>query len=85
MLEKYFEIGRTQIVFDGAEIPVYDKERMLIELIRNKKKLAFDYYKEIINSYRAKISDLDINAVEDYTRAFDTEDYIFKTIQEEVF
>lgn len=36
--EKLFEIGKTQIVVEGATINIYDKERMLIELIRNRKK-----------------------------------------------
>jgi predicted transcriptional regulator of viral defense system len=85
VLEKLLEIGKTQMVFDGASINVYDRERMLIELIRNKKKTAFDYYKEIINSYRKKSNELDIRSIEDYARQFDTEDYIFKTIHEEVF
>ena len=85
VMEKYFAIGKTQIVFDGININIYDIERMLIELTRNKKKLAFDYYKEIINSYREIVDDLDVRLIEDYAKAFDTEEYIFKTIQEEVF
>jgi hypothetical protein len=85
VLEKYIAIGKTQIDFDGVSLNVYDKERMLIELVRGKKRLAFDYYKEIINSYREIIGSLDIRAIEDYAKAFGTEEYIFKTIQEEVF
>ena len=85
VIEKYIAIGKTQIVFDGVCINIYDKERMLIELARNKKKLAFDYYKEIINSYREIVDHLDVRAIEDYAKVFDTEEYIFKTIQEEVF
>lgn len=85
VLEKLFEIGKTEITFEGVRIPIYDKERMLIELIRNKKRMAFDYYKEIINSYRRKSNQLDIRNIEDYIKEFGVEDYIFKTIQEEVF
>jgi predicted transcriptional regulator of viral defense system len=85
VLEKYIAIGKTKIDFDGVRINIYDKERMLIELVRSKKRLAFDYYKEIINSYRKIVDSLDIRAIEDYAKAFDTEEYIFKTIQEEVF
>ena len=47
--------------------------------------MAFDYYKEIINSYRRKSNELDIRNIENYIKEFGTEDYIFKTIQEEVF
>jgi len=85
VLEKLLNIGKTQIVFDGVKINIYDKERMLIELIRSKKRIAFDYYKEIINTYRAIVEELDTRAIEDYSKEFDTDEYIFKTIQEEVF
>ena len=84
-LEKYHEIGKTQIVFDGVTINVYNKERMLVELVRSKRRLPYDYYKEIISSYRKRIAELDVNGIEDYAMAFDTEEYIFRTIQEEVF
>ena len=35
-----------------AEFKIYDRERMLIELIRYKNKLPYDYYKEILGNYR---------------------------------
>jgi len=85
VLEKFLEIGKTQIIYEGVSINIYNQERMLIELIRNKKRLAFDYYKEIINSYRGRVNKLDIRIVEDYIKEFDTEDYLLRTIQEEVF
>ena len=44
-IKKLFEIGKMQMIVEGAIINVYDKERMLIELIRNKNQIAFDYYK----------------------------------------
>lgn len=34
------------------EVKIYDRERMLIELIRNRNSIGFDYYKEIIQNYR---------------------------------
>jgi len=83
--EKFHEIGKTQIEFEGITLNIYGMERMLIELVRNKKKIAFDYYKEVINSYRKIAADLDVVNIEDFSKQFDTEDYIFRTIQEEVF
>jgi len=85
VLEKLLGVGKTTIIFDGVEINIYNKERMLIELVRNKKRMAFDYYKEIVNSYRKKINELSVQDIEEYSRKFDTEDYIFRTIQEEIF
>ena len=46
IIKKLFEIGKMQMTVEGATINVYDKERMLIELIRNKNQIAFDYYLE---------------------------------------
>jgi predicted transcriptional regulator of viral defense system len=83
--ERLLEIGKIQIDYEGVRISIYSKERMLIELIRNKKGMAFDYYKEIISSYRRRVNELDVRDIEEYTKNFEAEDYIFKTIQEEVF
>ena len=39
---------------------------MLIELVRYKSKLPFDYYKEIILNYRKLLPRLDIQKIQDY-------------------
>lgn len=83
--EKLFEIGKTQINIEGATINVYDQERMLIELIRNKNQMAFDYYKEIISNYRKRIYDLDVSKIEEYIELFPHEEYIYEILQREVF
>jgi len=83
--DKYLNLGKTEITYEGVSINIYDKERMLIELVRNKRSMGYDYYKEIIASYR-KITDmLDVLNIEEYSASFDMEEYIFRTIQEEVF
>ena len=46
------------------------RERMLIELLRYKNKLPFDYYKEIIGNYRSLIYELDIERIQDYAATF---------------
>lgn len=48
MTNHLFEIGKSQINYNNVQINIYNKERMLIELIRNKNTIPFDYYKEII-------------------------------------
>lgn len=45
-----FDMGKTMMNYDGVDIAIYDKERLLVELIRNKRKFSFDFYKEIIAS-----------------------------------
>lgn len=83
--EKLFEIGKTQIVVEGATISIYDKERMLIELIRNKNQMAFDYYKEIISNYRKRTNDLNMSKIEEYIEIFPHEEHIYEILQKEVF
>ncbi len=83
--EKLFEIGKTQMIVEGANINIYDKERMLIELIRNKNQIAFDYYKEIISNYRKMTNDLNISKIEEYIRIFPYEEHIYEILQKEVF
>ena len=83
--EKLFEIGKTQMIVEGATINIYDKERMLIELIRNKNQIAFDYYKEIISNYRKITNDLNISKIEEYIEIFPYEEHIYEVLQKEVF
>ena len=56
-----FYLGRIQVDYHGSTIYIYDKERMLIELIRHRNKLPYDYYKEIVNSYRKLVKEGKIN------------------------
>ena len=83
--EKFFEIGKSTLKVNGIEIQVYDKERMLIELIRNRKKMGFDYYKEIINSYREIKDTLNTKKIAEYISKFAIEDYLYDVIMREVF
>ena len=80
-----FHIGYQRILYQNSTIRIYDQERMLIELIRNKNNLPFDYYKEIIENYRKRIHSLDIEKLQDYISKFPKQTHIFETIQLEVF
>ena len=48
MKDELYNLGKTQIEYEGIKINIYDKERMLIDLARNKNKIGYDLYKEII-------------------------------------
>ena len=64
---------------------IYSKERLLIELIRYKNKLPFDYYKEIIDSYRKIIHELNLEKIEEYAYTLPKSQMVMNTIQMEVF
>lgn len=82
--EDNYGIGITVMEYQGVPVRIYDRERMLIELIRNAKKLPFDYYKEIIESYRRTVYDLDIQKLQEYVAVFPKADAIMQSIELEV-
>lgn len=79
------KLGTEIIEYNGDGIQIFSKERLLIELIRNKNQLPFDYYKEIIANYRKLIYELDFQLVEDYAEQLPKTRLVLDTIQTEVF
>ena len=79
------EIGVETKVYNGTEIHIFDRERMLVELIRHKSKFSFDYYKEIIANYRKLIYELDIQEVQEYATQLPKTRLVLDTLQLEVF
>lgn len=84
MDDKYFDIGDTFINYNNIKIRVYDKERMLIELVRNKNNIQYDMYKEIVNNYRKIIESLNLIKLQNYLSKFTLGKKYFKMIQDEV-
>ena len=85
MANHFFEIGKSQINYNNVQINIYNKERMLIELIRNKNTIPFDYYKEIISNYREIADEIDMSLLADYLECFTNGKNIFEIIHREVF
>ncbi len=85
MANHFFETGKTEMNYNNVKINIYNKERMLIELIRNKNTIPFDYYKEIIINYREIEDEIDMSLLTDYLESFINGKNIFETIHREVF
>lgn len=83
--DELFEIGKTQTEIENVKINIYDEERILVELIRKKNTIPFDYYKEIINNYRKKIDSLNIYKIQKYISYYKNESSLYDTIMREVF
>lgn len=83
--EKLFPLGVVEQEVEGNKIRIYDKERMLIELLRYKDKLPYDYYKEILRHYREMLENLDIERVQEYASVFPKSKMLWKRLDEEVF
>ena len=77
--------GVTTMTRRDAAFKIYDRERMLIELLRYKNKLPFDYYKEILGNYRNLIDELDIERIQEYAAAFPKRKMISEALDAEVF
>ncbi len=80
-----FEFGKTQIEVENIKINIYDEERMLVELVRKKNIIPFDYYKEIIISYRKRVDKLDIYKIQEYISYYKNESSLYDTLMREVF
>ena len=85
MANHLFKIGKSQINYNNVNINIYNKERMLIELVRNKNSIAFDYYKEIISNYREIADEIDMSLLAEYLEKFTNGKNIFEIIHREVF
>lgn len=83
--DDFFEEGIEIADYKGYDIRIYNRERMIIELVRYKSKLPFDYYKEIILNYRKLLPQLDIQKIQDYAFAAPKSNKIFQILQTEVF
>lgn len=84
MRNDLLHLGEVEQIVDGAALRIYDKERMLIELLRNRNKMPYDLYKEIIYNYRKIITELEIWRIQEYAEIFPKSKMIKKALDEEV-
>ena len=80
-----FTLGLQKMNYEGTEINIYSRERMLIEAVRNKNKMPYDLYKEIIGHYREIIEELDIQTIQEYVEVFPKSRMIMERLRTEVF
>lgn len=79
-----YDMGKTTLQYDGVNISIYNKERLLVELIRNKSKFSFDYYKELIVSYRRIVNELDMGIVAEYAYELPKTNMVMEILRREV-
>ena len=83
--DEILNLGVIEMHRRDAEFRIYDKERMLIELLSRKNSLPHDYYKEILGNYRNQIYELDIERIQDYAEIFPKHKMISEALSAEVF
>ena len=79
-----FPIGVVEVEIENTKAKIYDRERMLIELLRNKNSMPYDLYKEILLHYRKIIDSLEIWRIQEYAAIFPKSKLISKALDEEV-
>lgn len=83
--DEILNLGVIDMTRRDATFKIYDKERMLIELLSRKNSLPRDYYKEILGNYRNQIHELDIERIQDYAESFPKHKMISEALSAEVF
>ena len=83
--DEILNLGVIVMYRSDAAFRIYDKERMLIELLSRKNSLPRDYYKEILGNYRNQIYELDIERIQDYAESFPKHKMISEALSAEVF
>ena len=84
-IDNYFNLGKSNLEVEGVKINIYDKERMLVELMKNKNVTPYDYYKEIIDNYRKVKDKLDVYKLQEYVNIYPNGGKIITMIEDEVF
>ena len=80
----FFKQGIETIDYKGYPIRIYSKERLLIELLRYKNKLPYDYYKEVLHNFRRILPQLNMQEIQDYVCEAPKSGRIMETLQTEV-
>ncbi len=84
MTDSLYAIGKSKITYQGFNIFIYDLERLLIEVARNKVNMSYEDYHEIMNSYRKINKLLNKNKLNEYISYF-KDSKIELRIKREVF
>ena len=79
------ELGAIKINLHGIPMRIYDRERLLIETIRNATKLPYDLYKEVIESFRNIKQELYPSKMTDYIEHLPRKNAILRAVEKEVF
>lgn len=84
MTDTLYNVGANVITYQNYKIKIYDLERLLIEVVRNKTNIDFDTYTDIIKSYKKISKLLNKNKLQQYLALF-KDKRISERIKNEVF
>ena len=84
MTDELYPIGMNQVKYLGFNIQIYDLERLLIEVVRNKKNMDFNLYSKIILGYKKVVRLLNKNKLDKYVQFFKDPMIVYR-IENEVY
>lgn len=79
-----YHLGISNITFQGVAIRIYDLERLLIDVLRNKVQIEYETYQTIIHSYRRIVGLLNKKRLMEYLPNF-KDPKILERLEREIF
>lgn len=68
--DKLYNLGISKITYHNYNILIYDLERLLVDIVRNKVNMDYDTYHEIIDNYKKLAKLLNKNKLNSYIAYF---------------
>ncbi len=81
---EFFKVGIETDERQGYTLRIYNREKMLIELLRNKSSIPYDLYKEILLNYRKILPQLNIQRIQDYAMLSSKSNFVMNALQTEI-
>jgi predicted transcriptional regulator of viral defense system len=79
LIEKIYQLGITEVDWNGAKVKMYDLEKSVCDAIRFRKKVGIDTTSEILRNY-LKRRDKDLDKLVRYARILRIEKFVRETI-----
>lgn len=80
-----FEVGKVDMEFEGSVIPVYDRERLILDLYRDRNKLPYDFFRDCVAAFRRISHELDTVLISQYAERLPRGAAYFEMVLREVF
>ena len=84
MTDSLYSVGANIVTYKHYNIKIYDLERLLIEVVRNKTNIEYEKYEQIIKSYRKISKLLNKDKIKKYVNLF-KDKRIEQRIKREIF
>lgn len=79
-----FELGKIKYRYNNIEINIYDKEKLLIEFIKNRNNYESQYYEYVINQFKKHNSQININKIYEYIEYYKHNEKLILELEEKI-